>query len=448
VTAAPRQIEVTDPAEQRAVSSPQEGAPAPDPWFLRAISVLVVLLVVTQRLGIDVGGTVTSLATPLAYAFVGMCLVRRTVTVSWLRAGLLIVAVSAVFLTTAAVSWLGLSGQYSMTSLLLLVVLYAPWALRARDPFGVAVVTRAGTTFLWTMLVLSAIGIAQLAAQLVGLWDWEDPLQLVIPEDFQVPFYNFNNELAYGLGIYKSTAFVMLEPSFLSQYCALAILIGIMLRVRTWQLLLLAGGLASAVSGTGLFLLGAGAIILLVRAPGLLRISYLVTGVVVPALLYLSPLATFLLSRQDEFSQEGTSGNARFVLPFQAVWNGLVEEPVRFFVGAGPGAVDRVLTGSRVSSNDSAVLYSVIPKLAFEYGILAGGLVALFLVLATIDRAPWRVVPAALVFMTFFLSGALLQPQTQYLAWLLSGFGAAAGHVRRRDPGGHLAPGQVGALTR
>jgi hypothetical protein len=69
----------------------------------------------------------------------------------------------------------------------------------------------------------------------------------------------------------------------------------------------------------------------------------------------------------------------------------------------------------------------VIPKLAFEYGILAGGLFALFLLLALIDRTPWRVVPGSLVVMVFLLSGALLQPQTAYLAWLLSGIGASDG---------------------
>jgi hypothetical protein len=105
------------------------------------------------------------------------------------------------------------------------------------------------------------------------------------------------------------------------------------------------------------------------------------------------------------------------------VWDGLLDEPIRFLVGNGPGSVERVL----LSAENGAipVNYSVVPKLVLEYGVLAAGLFMLFLVLALIDRAPWRVVPAALVFMIFVLSGALLQPQTAYLVWLLSGVGAA-----------------------
>lgn len=66
------------------------------------------------------------------------------------------------------------------------------------------------------------------------------------------------------------------------------------------------------------------------------------------------------------------------------------------------------------------VLYVILPKLAYEYGVIAGGLFAIFLVVATLRGTPWRVVPGSLLFMTFFLSGALLQPQTAFLAWVFT----------------------------
>jgi len=396
-------------------------------WHLRSVAALVVLLVLTQRIGISTGGTTTSIAIPLAYGFVGVSLLGRFLVMDRLRAGLLTIAVSGCLLTTAAVSWLALTSQFSLTSLALLIVLYVPWALRAPAPYGAAVVRRAGLTFVWTMLVLSVVGMAQVAGQLVGLWQWQDYMTQFVPSEFLISGYNYNNALAYGLSTYKGTGFVTLEPSFLSQFCGLAILIGIMLRIRAWQLLVLAGGLGSAVSGTGLILLGAGAVLLVLRAPRQIRISYVVTGAVVPVIFLQSPLASFLLTRQDEITTPGTSGNARFVAPYQEAWKGLMADPTRFFVGGGPGSVDRIIPGRRVTVNGGDVLYSVVPKLAFEYGVLAGGFFALFLVFAIIDRAPWRVVPGALVVMVFVLSGALLQPQTAYLAWLLSGIGAASG---------------------
>ncbi len=70
------------------------------------------------------------------------------------------------------------------------------------------------------------------------------------------------------------------------------------------------------------------------------------------------------------------------------------------------------------------VSYSLIPKLAFEYGVVAGGLFVVFLLVSMLRGAPWKIVPGSLVFMTFFLSGALLQPQTAFLAWLFTVLGS------------------------
>ncbi|MEX5719305.1 hypothetical protein [Geodermatophilus maliterrae] len=406
-----------------AAPTARAGRSVPPAWYLRLVSVLVVLLVVTQRIGVPAGGETTSIAIPMAYAFVAISLASRLLTVSRLRAGLFTVAVSAILLTTAAVSWLGWGADFSMSSLLLLLVIYLPWVLRARDPYGAAVVAQAGRTFVWTMLVLSVLGAAQLAAQFAGVWTWEDYLGDVVPGEYLIPDYNFTNELTYGHYIAKGTAFVLLEPSFLSQFCAVAILVGIMLRVRTWKLLVLAGGLGSAVSGTGLILLAVGGVLLLLRAPRRLHIGYVLTAAVVPVVILESPVGEYFLARDDELSSQNTSGYSRFVAPFEQVWNGLLDEPLRLFVGNGPGSVTRVLLSADNGGVD--VNYSVLPKLALEYGILAGGLFVLFLVLALVDRAPWRVVPAALVFMVFVLSGALLQPQTAYLVWLLSGIGAS-----------------------
>jgi hypothetical protein len=390
---------------------------------LRLVTLFMVLLVLTQRVGIPIGDSVISVALPLAYLFTGLGLARGLLTVNSLRAGLLAVALSACLVATAAASWAGATWQLSMQSLWFLLALYVPWALTVRGEQGPAVVVHAGRTFVRTMLALSVVAAAQLTAQMAGLWHWTDYLAVVVPEAYVIPDYNTQNELAYGVGSFKANAFVLLEPSFLSQFCALAILVGIVLRVRPWQLLVLGAGLASSVSGTGLVLLGAGSLFLLMRAPRLVRPGYVLAGAGVGALLLFSPVATFLLRRQHEINTEGTSGNVRFVAPYRYVWEALNDEPLRLLVGAGPGSVDRAIP-DRVAGGADA-LYAVLPKLAFEYGILAGALFALFLVVAMLDRVPWRVVPGSLVVTVFVLSGALLQPQTAFLAWLLSSIGAS-----------------------
>ena len=417
-----------------AVTTPVDSRPAPDAGRgpgtsrrtdLRLVSVLVVLLVLTQRLGLPVGDSYVSLAVPIAYAFAVVLATRRLLVVSWLRAGLFVLAASACLLTTAAVSSSGTTRQMSMSSLGLLLILYLPLVLRLGGPNGAAALTRAGRTFVWTMLALSAIGLVQLTAQFTGLWQWQDYLQKLVGDTYIVPNYNFSNYLYYGSGLYKASAFVMLEPSFLSQFCALAILIGIMLRIRAWQLLLLAGGMASAVSGTGIILLACGAVLLLLRAPRRLRPGYVVAALVVVPIVAVSPVGPLLLDRQDEVGTAGTSGYARFNAPYTEAWKGLEADPTRFWIGAGPGSVDRLIPGSRVGVNGADVVYSVVPKLVFEYGVIAGGLFTIFLLATLLYRSPLRVVPGSLVVMVFLLSGALLQPQTAVLAWLLAGAGLA-----------------------
>ncbi|MBM7807019.1 hypothetical protein JOD57_002856 [Geodermatophilus bullaregiensis] len=417
------------PVALRPLPSPADGGSAtPQPGELRLVSVLVVVVVLTQRVGIPFGGSVISVALPLTYLFVGFLLVRRLLVVNQLRAELLTLAISACLLTTAAVTWLGATRELSMSSLFFLVAIYLLWVFRVRDPYGAAVVARAGRTFVLTMVGLAALGTAQLVGQWTGVWEWEDYLAQVVPDAYRIPDFNYNNELAYGVGVYKGTAFVLLEPSFLSQLCALAILVGMVLGVRAWQVLVLGCGLAAAVSGTGLILLGAGAVLLLARMPRRLRPSYVITGGTVAAVLLLSPVADFLLDRQSEFGTSGSSANSRFVAPYREAWEGLVAEPVRFLVGAGPGSVDRLINGTPIGMD---ILYGTLPKLLFEYGILAGGLFLLFLVFAVLDRTPWRVVPGSVLVMIFLLSGALLQPQTAVLAWLLTGIGTSEG---RRAP--------------
>ena len=410
----------------------------------RIVSVLVVLLVVTQRIGVPVGDTSISIALPLGYLLIGLMVVRGSLTVSPTRLELLLLALAGVITASVLVGATGGSGlEYSMASLGLLVAIYLPWVLHARGADVLALARHAGLTFVRTMLVLATVGIAQVAAQLAGVWAWTDYLGLWLPRDFIVPLYNYDNALAFGSPIYKGTAFVLLEPSFLSQLCALAVIIGLLLRIRPWQLVLLIAGMGAAVSGTGIFLLAAAAVLLLLQAPRLVRPAYAVAGALAVALVLWSPIADTLLSRSGELTQTESSGYARFVAPYKQVLAGLNDEPLRWLIGAGPGTSESLLVTNREGVG-TIVLYSTVPKLAFEYGLLAGGLFVVFLLVAMLRGMPWKVVPGSLLFMTVFLSGALLQPQTAFLAWIFTIL-VARDALRPAGPRSEIPPAAVGA---
>jgi hypothetical protein len=380
---------------------------------------LVVLVVLTQRLGVPVGGTPISVAIPLTYLAVGLLLIRRRLEVSQLRFELLLLGLTACVATTAAVALRG--GTFSSSSLMLLVAIYLPWVFSAGGGAGRDVLEHAGAVFIRVMLVLATCAVAQFIGQLAGVWQYEDVLLRFVPSQLVVPNYNPSIPLEYGAEIYKANAFVMLEPSFLSQYCALAVLVGLVTRIRSWQLVVLIAGLASAVSGTGIVLLISGIVLLLVRERQRIRPAYVIAGAVALTLVLLSPAASLLLQRSDEVSASGSSGNARFVTPYTIALGLLHDDPYLYATGAGPGmAYDVVGSVGPLDAN-----FTILPKLVLEYGLIAGGVFMLFIVFSLLDGVAWRVVPGALVIALFLLSGALLQPQTATLAWLLTGLGSA-----------------------
>lgn len=433
--AAPRAL-LTD-AEHAARAAGDAPRPTTAGWVLAA---LVVVLLLTQRVVLPFGGERgVPLALALQYVAVVPLLVLRAVRAERVRTELYVIAVLAVLVASWVVTATG--HALSTTSLALLLALYLPWLFRTKDGTG-ADALLVGRAFIGTMAVLAAVGVLQLLTQLAGVWTFHDYLADVLPTSWLDSSFNFTNPLEYGSTSVKGNAFVMLEPSFLSQFCALGVGVALVLRARLWLVLLLLLGLASAVSGTGILLLGVIGLLVAARTPQLLRPSYLVAGAVVVVVVALSPVASLLTSRAGETSQQGSSGSLRFVQPYTEVARGLAVDPLRYWTGAGGGSSDRLLVSDQAGQVGQAVVYTIVPKLVFEYGLLAAGVFVLFLVMSLLDRAPWRVVPGAVLVMIFFLSGSLLQPQTTVLAWLLTGaLGSAPVALARRHRSRYGAQG-------
>ncbi len=389
------------------------------------LSLLLVVVVLAQRLAVPLGPQVVSLTLPAAYLAAGLLLVQSRLRVNRLRLELFLLAASCCFAAALLVFWRDsqaavVADASSLPSLLLLLVIYALWVLTTPDPAPRQheAVLRA---FVHLMLVLSTVGILQLASQYAGLWEYEDYLRLVVPADFLLPGYNTSARVAYLSPIYRANAFVFLEPSFFSQYCALALLIAMLLRAPTWRLGLLGGGLVSATSGTGFILLALGVGVIVVRRPDLVTPKLAGAAAAAAILVLASPVAAGLLGRAEEFGRSGSSASLRFIEPYTETIAGLDEGRWRHYIGAGPGSADRLLLSERQGAGGQAVTYTTAPKLVFEYGLVAGGVFVLFLLVALFGGGSrLSVLPAALFVMTWILSGALLQPHTATLVWLLA----------------------------
>ena len=378
----------------------------------------MVLVIVGQRFALPIGDEGVSVTLVLALIAVLILVVSGGLTHDLTRVGLFLLATAACGLT----AWLHtLSGDaVSTNSFFLLLVIYVPWLFRVPDDRGRQIGAKwLVGLYLRVMVAIGVIAIVQMVVQVLGFWTYIDPIQEVVPSQWLLANYNTNNPTEYASPIIKSQAFVFLEPSFLSQFLGLALIIGILRRAPLWQLALLGVAMFCTYSGTGIVLFAVGLMVVLVRAPRTIRPSMVVIGAVGIAALLLSPYAEPLLNRTGEATDSSSSLSLRFVAPYQEVAAGLEEEPRRYLIGAGPGASERVLESAREGSG-LAVVYTIIPKVIFEYGVIAGTLFLTFLAVALFRRPPAPIVPLALAVMLALLSGSLLQPHTILLAWLLS----------------------------
>lgn len=383
----------------------------------RSLTVLMVVTVLGQRLALPVPGFQLQLTLVAGLATFALLLLHQRVRPDPLRMQLFTLAAVACALVAFLSTWSG--GPLSVPSLLVLLALWLPWSYRLRDrsPEGYR---QLALTFVHLMVALAAVGVLQLLAQALGVWSYRDLLGTLVPPAFLVEGYNVSIPLQYGASIHKSNAFVFLEPSFLSQFCALAAVVGVVLRAPVWQLLVLGLGVLSAVSGTGLFLLAFAFALTVVRAPGLLRPRLVAAGLAGLVVALLTPLSDLLLARSGEIGQTGSSGYKRFVAPYLEVGEGLTQDPLRYLIGAGPGTATRLLESSARGQAGDAVVYNIPAKLVFEYGFVAGTLFLVFIVVALLHRGPAPVIPGSVLFMIFLLSGSLLQPHTVVIAWLLT----------------------------
>lgn len=383
---------------------------------------LVTLLFVTvvgQRLALPLPGFQLQLTLLASLVALGVLLLHDQLRPDRVRLQLYAAAALLCTLTTFFAGYM-LGGPASLPSWLVLLALYAPWIYRL-DATTVEEYRRFASVFVGLMLMIAATAVAQFASQVLGVWRYSDPLADALPRDLLIQGYNVSIPLSYGASLHKSNAFVFLEPSFLSQFCALAIIVAVLLRAPVWQLVLLGLGLLSAVSGTGLLLLVVGAVLAVVRTPALLRPRLVATAAAGAVAFLWSPYAPLLLERRKEFGQQGSSGYDRFVAPYLEVARGLAEEPIRYLLGAGPGTATRLLESSARGQLGDAIVYNIPTKLVFEYGLVAGVLFTVFIVVGVVHRAPMPVVPGVVLVMLFLLSGSLLQPHTVVLAWLLTG---------------------------
>ncbi len=381
---------------------------------VRLIKIALVATLVLQRVVIP-GGVPAVIF--VIFALVIVMWRRGLASPDPLRLLLYLVAMGVCALT-ATLSSLNANNAPSIKSIGLLIVVYLPlcWVTEGdRRRIFWAVLE----FFVKVMAVFAMITILEFAAQLLG-WRHQDFVADLVPSNMLYADFNTNYPISYGSSILKPNAFVFLEPSVCSQFLALGLLGQLLMGGRPLRLLLFATAILATVAGTGVVILIVGAVAIAFGRGLKFTVMLAVAAAIVIIVIPLTPAKGVFSSRASETSSQGTSGNLRFVAPYQRLFDSSLQSGLtQALEGQGPGAGDRQ-AAAYFNETSLPLISPTLPKLIVEYGVPAA-LAFMAFFLFTLGSAPPSI-PLAVALFTFYavLQGALLIPLMPYTCMLLS----------------------------
>lgn len=336
------------------------------------IAALFVALVVLQRFSVP-GLTNVSLLVPVV---VGWLVLAR-------MAGVLEIDRTRLcwWLAFAGISGLGMLIQQllvrhaliSVTAWLLMVVVWLPFTMRAVD--------RSTATYLRLLnhvsrisTVLAALAVLMVVLQLLGL-GYRDVFASIVPTNMQLEGFVISYPITWGSTIYKANAWVGLEPSFVSAQLGVGLLAAIFVRARVWVVVTLILGIIATVAGSGIVIVLVGLLVIFVHRSRRLLYRYAVVAVLAVGASLLTPFGLLLLGRSTEFQGEDTSTSLRALQPYDVLFPHWVSDPVGMLLGYGPGSSQRVVEATNVLG----LLVPTPAKVFFEYGLIAGFVLAVFM---------------------------------------------------------------------
>ncbi|HWI38428.1 MAG TPA: hypothetical protein VNU64_18410 [Burkholderiales bacterium] len=340
------------------------------------------------------------------YALVALMLLVGAAQVDRLRAAAFVAVVGVAGASFLVNTWFEPRPQQSVSAWMLVVLSYAPFALRLghADPRLWRWTAR---LFANAAALVAAAGIAQFFAQFFTDAGWLFDYTPLIPEALRTSGqWNTVNPVASwvqadGYWI-KSNGFFLREASMFSVALAFGIVCELALGARRWAIALMGAGLVLSYSGSGLLCLAVALAFPLERRT-VLRILALAAVAGVLALVLGDALnLSYTVNRIAEFGDERSSAYCRFIHPAVAFAQGLHTDAWSLALGHGPGSM------SRAGATCVDLHQPTYGKLLFEYG-LAGAMAFGALVLHALNRAvaPLRL-RVALGVSWLFLGGNLV----------------------------------------
>jgi hypothetical protein len=355
-----------------------------------------------QKLAIPIGeDSGVSLALPTMFGGAGLLLICGD-----LRCDPERLLIFSIFVLTTAISHILIPMSFSLAGLLLFISIYLFL------PFYVAVspdlYKKILLIFQSLMLAASVIAILQDLWQLFFAWPEAFDLDNFIPSGLLFPGFTYIQPLYYGSAWIKPPGF-FLEVSFLSQYCAAAIVIEVLLFRRIAALILFSLGMLSTFAGTG-------PLTLMIVSPFLIsKLSVralvicgaaIICGTVVYAMV---GGADPIVERLEEFATPDTSAYDRFVSPVLA-FSDYFREEGWIYSGIGAGNILKAPN----------IIWWAPNKIFHEYGLFVTCSWYGLLVLAMFKKAPSAILALAVFAIFNFMGGYLAVPPMAFLLMLVT----------------------------
>jgi hypothetical protein len=386
---------------------------------LRLLTFLLFSEIFLQRVGLPLAASGIPLILPLLLGVMGLLLVRGDLQTNLGRTRAYLIAMA--FCSGAAlVAFTRGETNASLTSLLLLVVTYLPFCFGLSPAHRATLFPKLLDRFVLMTTILAGVALAQFALQLVG-WKYSDIVGNLVPADLQMHNFNTSYPVRYGSSLYKSNAFVCLEPSFTSQFLAFGLVVSVLRNARKWRLPVYVLAILATVSGTGVLLLAIALVLLAVHKGARFALTAFAGVALVITALSFTPAANIFAERATEASSSASSGSLRFVQPYTRTYDIMSADPILALSGNGPGWSDRN-AASFFAQTNLPLNYALLPKLLLEYGLLAGAVFLVFLVAAFVRGSPSFVLSGSNLVFYVVLSSSLLNPVVVYLGLLLLGW--------------------------
>jgi hypothetical protein len=351
------------------------------------------LVIALQRLSLPIPGLAVPVVAVVVAPFLAAALWYRVLNVR--RTGaILYVLLIAVAVTSFRVN-LDSAIPVSITSLLFLATIYSVVVVLPNAQNRDSAVN-IGRSFFSGVTLAAALGAILALVQAASQWlqrGYPDPIA-ALPQTFQLQGYHSHYTTQWiprNLNLpVKPNGMIFLEPSFLSLYASIALVIALHRLLHGDRKLVLLPliailfvGICISLSTSGLPCLAIGLVFMIREIIRRLFLVLALVGVLVAGLV--SGLLDGVIAKALEGFGANTSSGLRISEPYKYLPNYWLDKPI---FGNGPGSVTRIIEASGLLQLQSPAIL----RMLVEYGIAGFVIWALIVCLAIItSRAPWSI---------------------------------------------------------